>query len=202
MQSPRYKETQYNDQNSKFVAAWDAAPSSSSSIQISIHLLIFLICDSVLLLGFLFFFFIYKHLLSESFFFWSLVVYILDDIPLLSYSPTSPHPTSTLSSLLLAFIRGPLHPLICSLSTPPAFTYTGASNLPSRASPPIAVRQGHPLLPVYLEPWIPPCTLLGPWSSLWEHWVVWPVNGVLPMGLQFLSTRLVHQTAPASWSLS
>ena len=30
----------------------------------------------------------------------------------------------------------------------------------------------------------PPCTLLGWWSRLWEHWVVQTADVVLPMGLQ------------------
>jgi hypothetical protein len=34
-----------------------------------------------------------------------------------------------------------------------------------RASPSIDVRWKHPLLHMYLEPWIPSCTLLGWWSS-------------------------------------
>jgi hypothetical protein len=65
-----------------------------------------------------------------------------------------------------------------------------------RASPPIAVREGHPLLYMYLEPWIPPCALLGWWSSLWEHWVVWPANVVLPMGLQSPSAPPALKPAP------
>jgi hypothetical protein len=52
-----------------------------------------------------------------------------------------------------------------------------------RGSPPIALRQGHPLLHMYLEPWIPPWSLLGWWPSPWEHWVIWPAD-VLCMGLQ------------------
>ena len=57
-----------------------------------------------------------------------------------------------------------------------------------RASPPIDAGQEHPLLYMYLEPWIPRCTLLGCWSSSWEHWVVWAADVVLPMGLQSPST--------------
>jgi hypothetical protein len=59
------------------------------------------------------------------------------------------------------------------------------TSLGPRASPLVAIRQGHPLLHLYLEPWIPPDTLLGWWSRLWENWVVMPANTVLPMGLQF-----------------
>jgi hypothetical protein len=39
-----------------------------------------------------------------------------------------------------------------------AFPYTGVSSVTGlRASLPIDVRQGHPLLHVRLEPWVPPC---------------------------------------------
>ena len=30
-----------------------------------------------------------------------------------------------------------------------------------RASPPFDVQQGHPLLHIHLEPWVPPCVLFG-----------------------------------------
>ena len=38
------------------------------------------------------------------------------------------------------------------------------------ASSPIDAWKGHPLLPVWLESWIPSCVLLGWWLSLWELW--------------------------------
>jgi hypothetical protein len=53
-----------------------------------------------------------------------------------------------------------------------------------RASPPIDVKQCHSLLPLYLEPWAPPCTLFSWWSSPWVHWVIRPADVTLPMGLQ------------------
>jgi hypothetical protein len=62
-----------------------------------------------------------------------------------------------------------------------------------RPSPPIAVRQGHLMLHMYLESWIPPCTLHSWWSSLWQHWVVWPSKVVLPMGLQPLFLQSFQQ---------
>jgi hypothetical protein len=37
-----------------------------------------------------------------------------------------------------------------------------------RAAPPIDAQQGHPLLHMRLEPWVPPCVLLGWWFSPWE----------------------------------
>ena len=47
-----------------------------------------------------------------------------------------------------------------------------------RASPPIDVWQGHPLLPMRLEAWVPPCVLFGWRFSPWELWrsgwlIVW-----------------------------
>ena len=106
--------------------------------------------------------------------------------------PQNPYPTPSLSSLTFASMRV-LHPLSCPR----------VSNLHrTRASPPIAVRQGHPLLHMYLEPWLPPCTLLGWWSSPWEHWVIWPADVVLPMGLQTPSTPPVLLPAPPPGSLS
>jgi hypothetical protein len=72
----------------------------------------------------------------------------------------------------------------------------------SSASPSLDVRQSHPLLPMYLEPWIPPCTLLGWWSSPWGHWVVWPSDIVLPMGLQYPSIPPALLSAPQPGPLS
>jgi hypothetical protein len=81
--------------------------------------------------------------------------------------------------------------------TAPASLYSKASNLHvTRASPPIAVRQGHPLLHMYLEPWVSPGTLLGWWSRPWENCVVRPAYVVLPMGLQSPSAPPVLPPAP------
>ena len=41
-----------------------------------------------------------------------------------------------------------------------------------RASSPIDVKQGHPLLHMQLEPWVPSCVLYGWWFSPWELWGV------------------------------
>ena len=35
---------------------------------------------------------------------------------------------------------------------------------------PTDVQQGHPLLHMCLEPWVPPCILFGWWFSPWELW--------------------------------
>jgi hypothetical protein len=37
-----------------------------------------------------------------------------------------------------------------------------------RASPSIDILQGHPLLHMQLEPWVPPSVLFGWWFRLWE----------------------------------
>ena len=66
-----------------------------------------------------------------------------------------------------------------------------------RAYPPIVVRQGHPLLYMLLEPWVPPCLLLGWWFSPWDLWGIWLVDiVVLPMGLQTPSAPSVCSLIP------
>jgi hypothetical protein len=59
-----------------------------------------------------------------------------------------------------------------SLQHPPMLGHQVSTG--PKASRPINVRQGQPLLHMYLEPRIPPSTLLSWWSSPWEHWVVRP----------------------------
>ena len=49
-----------------------------------------------------------------------------------------------------------------------------------RASPLIDARQGHHLLHMQLEPWVPPCVLFGWWFSPWELWGYWLVHIVVP----------------------
>ena len=72
-----------------------------------------------------------------------------------------------------------------------------------RLSPPIDIKQGHPLLHMCLEPWVPPCVLFGWCFSPWELWGVWLVDiAVLPMGMQTLSAPSVRSlTPPNSFSL-
>jgi hypothetical protein len=77
-----------------------------------------------------------------------------------------------------------------------AFPYTGALTRP-RASSPIDVQQGHPLLHMQLEPWVPPCVLFGWWFSPWELWgLLVGSYFVPPMGLQTPSTPWVLFLAP------
>jgi hypothetical protein len=48
-----------------------------------------------------------------------------------------------------------------------------------------------------LEPWVPPCALLGWWFSPWDLWGVWLVDiVVLPMGLQTPSAPSILSLAP------
>ena len=54
--------------------------------------------------------------------------------------------------------------------------------------------KGHPLLHMWLEPWVPPCVLLGWWFRPWELWLVDIV--VLSMELQTSSTASVLSLAP------
>jgi hypothetical protein len=100
-----------------------------------------------------------------------------------------PHPTYALFPHPFLSIRVYPHPPTLSFPAAPASPMLGHQTLTGpKATPPIDVRQGHPLLPMYVEPWIPPCTLLGWWSGPWEHWLVQPAYVILPMGLQSLST--------------
>ena len=45
---------------------------------------------------------------------------------------------------------------------------TGASSLHRTKS--LSSHQGHPLLHMQLEPWVPPCVLFGWWFSPWKLW--------------------------------
>jgi hypothetical protein len=110
-------------------------------------------------------------------------VYNSNDISGPSYtSITPPHPICHLSPPLCLYddVPPPRHPLPPHCSSIPLCL---GIKLPQDQGT-IDVRQGPPLLHMYLEAWITPCTRLGRWSSHWEHWVVWPVNIVLPIGLK------------------
>jgi hypothetical protein len=71
-----------------------------------------------------------------------------------------------------------------------------------RASAPIDDLLGHPLLHMQLEPWVPPCVLLGWWFSPWELWGYWLVYIVFPpMDLQTPSALWVLFLAPSLGTL-
>jgi hypothetical protein len=105
-----------------------------------------------------------------------------------------PFPQNSLSypSSPSCFYEGVPHP------PTPAFPPSNSATLGHRAftgpraSPPIDSRQGHSLLHMQLEPWVPPCVLLGWWFSPWEFCSVWLVDIiVLSMGLQIPSSLSV-----------
>ena len=96
-------------------------------------------------------------------------------IPLPSYpstnAPSHIHPPLPLC--LYESVPPPTHTLLAPLLQHSPML--GHQTFPeARASPPIGVRQGHPLLSMYMEPWIPPSTHLDLWSKLWKNWVVRP----------------------------
>jgi hypothetical protein len=71
-----------------------------------------------------------------------------------------------------------------------------------RASSPFDAQQDYHLLHMWLEPWVPPCVLLGRWVRPWELWLVDIV--VLPMGLQTPSAPSVLSLNPplgTRWSV-
>jgi hypothetical protein len=123
-------------------------------------------------------------LIFFSFFFnWIFSLFILQ---MLSPFPVPPHPKTPYPiSPLPASMR--MFPHLPTPASPPwHFPTLGRQAFTGpRTSPPIDARQGHPLLHMWLEPWVPPCVLFGWWFSPWELWRVWLVNVVfLPMGLQ------------------
>ena len=93
-------------------------------------------------------------------------------------------------------------PLLINLPTPsslswhsPKLGYQPFSG--PKASPPIDVQQGHSLLHMQLEPWVPPCVFFGWWFSPWKLWGYWLVHIVgPPMGLQTPSVPLVLSLGP------
>jgi hypothetical protein len=48
-----------------------------------------------------------------------------------------------------------------------------------RASPLLDVPHVHPLLLIWLKPWVPPCVLFGWWFRPWEVWGFWMVHIVV-----------------------
>jgi len=102
-------------------------------------------------------------------------LYISNDISLPSYpsfiSPALTHPPHSTACMECA--PRPNHTPVLLLQHP----YTGASILPEpKASHPIAVRQGHPLLHMHLEPWVPPGTLVGGLGSVLLFVSILPLN--------------------------
>ena len=53
---------------------------------------------------------------------------------------------------------------------PPPAKPTPHNPPPTHGIPPTDARQGHPLVHIHLEAWVPPCALFGWWFSSWEFW--------------------------------
>ena len=79
--------------------------------------------------------------------------------------PKTPYPSPPAS--MRVFPHTPTHTHLTALAFPMLDhqAFTGP-----RASPPIDVLLGHPLLHRQLEPWVPPCVFLGWLFSLWDLW--------------------------------
>jgi hypothetical protein len=103
--------------------------------------------------------------------------------PILYPFPISPHNPPVLSPLLLLLWGcAPTHsPAPASLpSHSPTMGHRDFTG--PRTSSLIDACQGHPVLHIFLEPWVAPCVLLGCWFRLWELWLFDII--VLPVGLQ------------------
>jgi hypothetical protein len=82
-------------------------------------------------------------------------------------TPESPYPITSLLASMSMFHHPPIS--ISLLSHSPTLGHLAFFTGP-RASPSIAARQGHPLLHMRLETWVPSCVLLGWWFSPWSSW--------------------------------
>jgi len=135
---------------------------------------------------FLFSFFFLSLVIFLSFFIEYFLIYILNFIPFPGFP--SRNPLSHLPSPYFYEGAPSPTPLLPPISLPwhsPTLGHRAFTR--PRASPPIDAQQGHPLLHMQLEPWLPPCVLFGWWFSPWELCGegVWLVDiVVLPMGLQ------------------
>ena len=90
------------------------------------------------------------------------------------------------------------HPL--TYSCPGIPLHGGIEHLKDQS--PIDALQGHALLYMQLELWVPPYVLFGWEFSTWELWVVWLVDSVvLPMGLQTPSAPSVLSLKLLLWTL-
>ena len=114
-------------------------------------------------------------------------IYISNFIPFPHFPSNSSHPISPLPAHWPTYSCFPVHsPTLGHL----AFIRPRASLL-------IDVPQSHPLLYMWLEPWVPPCVLFVWWfipRELWGYWLVHVV--VPPIGLQNSSTPWVCSLAP------
>jgi hypothetical protein len=128
--------------------------------------------------------FIYLYEMFYLFTFLMLSPFLISPHPETLYSIPSPPATMKVCP------HPSTHPCLHTL----ALTLGHQAFMGTRASSPIDDWQGHPLLPIWLEPWVPPCVLLGWWFRPWELWLVDIV--VLPMGLQTPSAPSVISLTP------
>jgi hypothetical protein len=113
--------------------------------------------------------FFYGCIISNSItFYWIFSLFTSQMLsPFLVSSPEHPYPMALPLILWGCSLSNPSTPTSPSLHSP---TLGNRAFNGPRASPPIDVQQCHPLLHVWLEPWVPPCVLFGCWFSLWELW--------------------------------
>jgi hypothetical protein len=94
-------------------------------------------------------------------------IYIANVIPFSWFPLQKPPILAPPSVSMTVFPYPPTQSCLPTLSFPFnfPFLFTGP-----RASPHIAVQQGHPLLHMQLESWVTPCVLFGWLFSPWELW--------------------------------
>jgi hypothetical protein len=96
-------------------------------------------------------------------------IYISNVIPFPGF-PSKTHPPHQPSPLPPSPAHQPTHSHFWPWHSP---TLGHAAFIWPKASPPIDVWLGHPLLHMQLKPWVPPCVLFGWWFSPWELWRYW-----------------------------
>ena len=118
---------------------------------------------------------------------------------MLSPFPVSPLETPYLILPLPTSMRMVPHRL--TPATPPWHSSTLGHQAfrEQRASPPIVMWQGQPLLHMWLEPWVPPWIHFGWWFSPWKIWGEWGLVGwyyCSSYGLQTPSAPSVFSLTP------
>jgi hypothetical protein len=131
------------------------------------------------------FFFMLSHFLLDILF-----IYISNVIPFPNPLPETHYP---IPSPLLLWGWTPTHPPTPASLPLHSSTLGHRAFMGPRASSPIDAQQGYFLLHMWLEPWVPPCVLLGWW---FRSWGLWLVDIVLPMGLQTPSVPPVLSLTP------
>ena len=125
------------------------------------------------------------------------------DISFIYISNGIPFPDFPSPKKLPSWGCSPTHQLTPTSLTSNSSTLGHQAFTRPKASPPIDAWQGHPLLHMKLEPWVPPCVLLGWWFTPWDLERVWLVAiAVLPIGLQTSSPPSVLSLTPPLGTLS